>query len=359
MDFIVQLPVTKAGFDAILVVVDRLTKQVHFIPTTTSATAPDVARTFFHHIFRLHGILTTIILDCDPKFVFRFWQELLKQLGTQAAMSSAYHPQTDGQTERANRTLEDMLKAFVNYRQDNWDDCLPAAEFAYNNSVQASTGFSPFYLDCGQHPITPGTLVAHKAIDTKVPSTEEFLTHWCATLEMAKESLQAAQDRQAATANQHRRHQEYKVDDQVLLSTAYITAPADKQRPARKLQPKYIGPFPITTVVSPTAYRLALPYTLRIHPVFHVSLLKPYHPTPEHLDRRQPPPPPLPTPTAATPEYEVESILDKRTFRRQKQYLVLWKGYPQHDATWEPMNNLDNAKEAIEIFEAGHTPSLQ
>ena len=167
----------KADYDTILVVVDRLIKRVHFIPTTTSASAPDIAKIFFDNIFRLHGLPTTIVSDRDPKFVSKFWRELLKQLGTQAAMSTAHHPQTDGQTERANRTLEDMLRAFVNYRQDNWDDCLPAAEFAYNNSVQASTGFSPYYLDCGQHPTTPGTLIAQQAIISKVPSIEDFLLY--------------------------------------------------------------------------------------------------------------------------------------------------------------------------------------
>jgi len=318
MDFIVQLPMTKAGYDAILVIVNRLTKRVHFIPTTISASAPDTAKIFFNNIFRLHGLPTTIISDRDPKFVSKFWRELLKQLGTQAAMSIAHHPQTDGQTERANRTLEDMLRAFVNYKQDNWDDCLPAAEFAYNNSVQASTGFSPFYLDCGQHPTTPGTLIAQQAIISKVPSTEDFLLHWRASLEMAKEALQAAQERQAASANQHRRHQEFKIGDQVLLSTAYLTAPVDKQRPLRKLQPKYIRPFPIISIISPTAYKFALPHTFQVHPVFHISLLKPHNSTPTHLaTRTQPPPPPLPVPTSPTPEYEVECILDKRTFYQQ------------------------------------------
>ena len=116
MDFIVQLPKTKKSFDAILVVVDRLTKRVHFIPTYTTATAPDIAKTFFENIFRLHGLPKTIVSDRDPKFVSKFWKMLFKQLGVHLALSTAYHPQTDGQTERANRTLEDMLRTFVNYR---------------------------------------------------------------------------------------------------------------------------------------------------------------------------------------------------------------------------------------------------
>ena len=155
MDFIVQLPKTKKNFDAIFVVVDRLTKRVHLIPTHTTATAPDTARIFFDNIFRLHGLPKIIISDRDSKFISKFWRSLFKTLGVHLALSTAYHPQTDGQTERANRTLEDMLRTFVNYRQDNWDDCLTTAEFAYKNSVQASSSYSPFYIDCGQYPITP------------------------------------------------------------------------------------------------------------------------------------------------------------------------------------------------------------
>ena len=109
LDFVVRLPLTKEGHDAILVVVDRLTKHVHFIPTHTSVTAPEVAKLFLAHVFKLHGMPCIIVSDRDAKFTSRFWKALLETLGTRAAMSTAFHPQTDGQTERANRTMEDML----------------------------------------------------------------------------------------------------------------------------------------------------------------------------------------------------------------------------------------------------------
>ena len=192
MDFVVQLPKTMKGFDAILVVVDRLTKWVHLIFTHTTDTAPETAKTFLDHIFRLHGLPRVIVSDRDPKFVSKFWRTLFKQLGMHLALFTAYHPQTDGQTESANRTLEDMLRTFVNYKQDNWDDCLPAAEFAYNNSQQASTGYTPFYLDCGQHPITPSTLLNPEALQTNVAATEDFIQHLQTTISMAKKSLIAA-----------------------------------------------------------------------------------------------------------------------------------------------------------------------
>ena len=138
-----------------MVFVDRLSKRAHFIPSTTEATAPDIARIFFDNIFKYHGLPKALISDRDPKFTSQFWQALFKLLGTKLSMSTAYHPQTDGQTERMNRTLEEMLRAYTTYHQNKWDEHLSAAEFAYNNSKQASTEMTPFELDIGQHPVTP------------------------------------------------------------------------------------------------------------------------------------------------------------------------------------------------------------
>src|SRR4051812_45603416 len=146
MDFIMQLPKTKAGFDAIVVFVDTFTKMVHLVPTKTMATAPDTARIFFDHVFKLHGLPKSIVSDQDAKFTSCFWQTVFQTMGTKLAMSTAFHPQTDGQTERANRTLEDMLCAFTSYCQDDWDLQLSAAEFACNNALNASTGMSPFRM---------------------------------------------------------------------------------------------------------------------------------------------------------------------------------------------------------------------
>ncbi len=136
MDLITQLPRTTSGHDAIVVFVDKYSKMVHYAPTTTTVTAPQLAKLFFQHVVRHHGVPTAIVSDRDPRFTSNFWRALWQQLGTRLAMSTAYHPQTDGQTERANRTLEDMLRAYVNYRSDEWDEHLIAAEIAYNNSKQ-------------------------------------------------------------------------------------------------------------------------------------------------------------------------------------------------------------------------------
>src|SRR5947209_2006041 len=155
MDFITHLPVTKNGNDSIVVLVDRLSKRAHFRAIHCTAMTPEIAKLFFKMIFVNHGLPAMIISDRDAKFTSRFWKALFSLTGTKLAMSTAYHPQTDGQTERLNRTLEEMLRAYVGYKQDNWDDYLPMAEFAYNNAKQTSTGLTPFELDCGQTPNTP------------------------------------------------------------------------------------------------------------------------------------------------------------------------------------------------------------
>src|SRR5262249_31229798 len=134
MDFITQLPLTKTGHDAIVVFVDLFSKMVHFAPLTTNANAPTAATIFFDTVFRLHGLPHFIVSERDARFTTQFWKALFKQLGTKLAMSTTFHPQTDAQTERTNRTLEDMLRAYTNYRQDDWDQHLTAAEFACNSA---------------------------------------------------------------------------------------------------------------------------------------------------------------------------------------------------------------------------------
>ena len=175
MDLITQLPRTRTGHDAIVVFVDKLSKMVHYAPTTSNVTAPQLASIMFETVVRHHGVPASIVSDRDTRFTSVFWRALWQQLGTRLAMSTAYHPQTDGQTERANRTLEDMLRAYVSYRQTDWDKHLIAAEIAYNNSVQASTGFSPFFLNSGQHPHLPLS-AAVRPTDVSNPPASELLT---------------------------------------------------------------------------------------------------------------------------------------------------------------------------------------
>ncbi|GJP46783.1 hypothetical protein CLOM_g6026 [Closterium sp. NIES-68] len=155
LDFITGLPPTSSGHDAILVVIDKFSKMGHFIPTHTTARTEETAQLFVRHIISQHGIPTTLISDRDPKFTSKFWKELMSLLGTKLAMSSAYHPQTDGQTERLNQIVEQLLRAACKDDISKWDLHLPVLEFAYNNATHAATGQTPFFLCYRRHPLTP------------------------------------------------------------------------------------------------------------------------------------------------------------------------------------------------------------
>ena len=351
MDLITQLPVTQHGNDAIIVFVDKLSKMVHYAACKTAISAPEVARLFFQHVVRLHGVPNSIVSDRDPRFMSHFWQALWTELGTKLKISTSYHPQTDGQTERSNRTLEDMLRAYVNYAQDNWDEKLIAVEFAVNNSTQESTGFTPFYLNTGQHPHFPLSMLTEKSDNETAQSLLRDLRD---NLTAAKENLATAREKQARFANQSRRDFEFHVGDQVMLSTENMNV-GDR---ARKLCAKYAGPHKIIEHPSRNTYRLELPPELsQLHPVFHSSLLKPFHDDIDRFVNR----PRINRPPAITvgeeKKYEVEDILKYRERRGVGYYLVKWRGWPDSESTWRPTSEVD-APYLVERF-LRNNPSVQ
>jgi hypothetical protein len=254
------------NYDCVFVVVDRLSKQAHFIPLTRTASATTVASLFFREIFRHHGLPESIITDRDPRFVSAFWQTLFAHLGTQLNLSTAYHPQSDGQTERVNRSLGTFLRAYVAGRERTWDTYLTAAEVAYNNAPHASTGESPFFLTYGTHPTLPSTLPAR-------PHPAPYVQQLTDAISSAQEHLRRAQSTQTRSADRHRRDLAFTPGDHVLLSTRNLRI---RGRSYSKLGPLYIGPFVVAARVGNVAYRLTLPPHLGVHPVFHISLLKPY-----------------------------------------------------------------------------------
>ena len=335
MDLITGLPITRIGqHDAIVVFVDKLSKMVHYVPCTTTVDAPSLAKIFFREVVRLHGVPNVIISDRDPRFTSHFWTALWKELGTKLNMSTAYHPQTDGQTENANRTLENTLRSYVSYHQDDWDERLTAAEIAVNNSNHSSTGFTPYYLNSGQHPRLPLTNIA----DTSNVPAVQFMLHGLSDdLVRAEQRLLAAQQVQSLHANKKRRHVVFKKGDQVWLSTAHLNL--DDR--ARKLTPKYTGPFVIEEVKSPVTYKLTLPPSLsRIHNVFHSSQLKPYYVDDgQYIGRPRISRPP-PVIIDGEEQWEVERILNHRTRRVGRstvvEYLIKWLGYPDSDNSWVP-----------------------
>jgi transposase InsO family protein len=322
MDFITCLPPTARGFDAIFVVVDRLSKRCHFVPTTSTVTAEGTAALFFDHIFRHHGLPRSIVSDRDPRFLSTFWRSLFSHTGTQLHYSSTHHPQTDGQTERLNRTLEEMLRAYVGDCGDDWDSWLTPAEFAYNNSPQSSTGVSPFELDTGQRPLTPATLPVGNA------TLRDFET----LRQHAILCLRRAQNHQKTQADKRRRDVYFAEGDYVLLSTKHLSA-AFTHLPPSKLSPLYTGPFRVLERIGATAYRLELPPASRVHDVFHSSLLRLYK-------SARPYTPPAPFDLHGRPAWLPERILNFRIRQGRPQFLVAWEGYCLADATWEPLEHL-------------------
>jgi hypothetical protein len=347
MDFIVQLPQTPRGFDAITVFVDKLSKQVHFVPSKTKDTASDVARIFFDNVFRLHGMPTTIVSDRDSKFTSRFWKELHRLMDVKLAMSTAFHPQTDGQTEKANQTLESILRAFVDHRQTNWDLLLSSAEFAYNNSTNASTGFSPFFFNAGFHPRVPASLL--RPASCPVPSVSAFVESQSAALSLVQDALSKAQTRQAMNADRHRRDHDFSIGDQVLLNAEDIVVAVDRNRRSKKLLPRFIGPYTIVEQRSPVSFRVELPPTMKIHDVFHVDRFRHYLPSPEALGPRAPARPP-PDIIDDEEEWEVEAILDDAQRNNRREYLIKWKDWGREDTSWEPESNLERCQDLLQQY---------
>ncbi|KAJ9504628.1 hypothetical protein QJQ45_013599, partial [Haematococcus lacustris] len=336
MDLITKLPPGEHGFDAIAVFVDRLSKMVHFVPCRESMNAESFARLFIDNVFKHHGVPREIISDRGSHFTNHFWASIMTILGVKECKSSAYHPQSDGQTERYNRTLEEMLRHYISPAQSDWPFFLSLAEFAVNNSWQESIQSTPFLVNTGQSPLTPALLELPGEV--YCPTARRLSEWWQSNVKQARHFMELAQRRQAYMANKGRQEVEYHTGQLVLLSTKNLRMKPGK---AKKLLPRFIGPFKVLEHVGPVAVRLDLPQAMaRMHPVFHVSLLRPYTSEHPHL------PPPVEWLDEA-PLYEVEKLLAHRGVRAGKArgYLVKWQGYDDSYNTWEPRNNLVNCLE--------------
>jgi hypothetical protein len=307
-----------------------------FAPCTTQITSQKSALLFFERVVsRGFGFPQTIISDRDPRFASAFWQTLFWHYGTSINMSTAFHPQSDGQTERTNRTLEQMLRMWTDPWQSDWDTYLSSAEFAYNNARHDSTGFSPFYLVYGQHPEVPACLVTRQARTDDVPNVKAFIDRLEDARMQARLNLQKAQQRQKAHADQGRREVQFKEGDKVLLETANLKLHSDR---ARKLLPKRIGPYRVLARVAPNAYRIQLPPNMKMHDVFHVSQLMPY--TGQAVPQLAPPQ--FAADTSPVPvrilKHRDRSVGRSRTVH--KEYLVQWEGGGIDLATWTKSDEL-------------------
>ena len=316
----------------------------HFIPTHTNASAPQIANLFISHIFRYHGLPKSIISNRDKKIISKFWTSLFRSLGPSLQFSTAYHPKIDGETERTNKFLISAIRAFINPHHTNWDSLLPSIEFAYNNSSQRSTHETPFFLNYGQHPISPAIFTSPAITN---PASADFLQTLSSSLQTAKENLQKVQQQQSCIANMHRRLQTFNLGDQVLLLPRISQLQA--QQPSRNFILVSLDHFLSLRFVNNVSYRLQLPATMQIHTNFHVSILKPYR-DPSLVHHSCLPTPPDPLVIHGEKEYFVEAILDTRLQHNQRQHLVKWLHYPSYNNTWELEGSLSHCKEKIVEF---------
>ena len=343
LDFVTALPKTEGGYDTCCVMVDRLTKMVHLVPTRGLPDSPTTARIFFDNVVRLHGVPRTVISDRGPQFTSKFWDSLCTLIGMRSNLSTAYHPQTDGQTERINRVLGDMLRNYTVGSANTWDSYLTAAEFAINNAVNRSTGFTPFFLNYGYHLATP----VWRELNVSAPAAREYAKSYVQRMAEARACLEAAQARAADYYDRNKKDVTYAPGDLVLLNTKNLRARA---KGPRKLLPRWIGPFTVVRMVGGAAVQLSLPASLKnIHHTFHVSMVRKYAGTAG--GRVRPDAGDGPGPVAwidDEPLWTVGRILD---FRRRaveigkgrrrlvREYLVKWKGYSSKHNSWEPEAN--------------------
>lgn len=270
MDFLGPFPECD-GFDYLWLVICRLTSMVHLIPLKTTTKAKELAWLYVKEIVRLHGLASSAVSDRDSKFTSKLWREIQRILGTRLLMSTAFHPQTDGASERAIQTVSQILRSMVHADQKNWAKKLPMVELALNSSISNTTGFAPFELN---YPVMPRIMPSFE--DTHFKGVKDFVENTKFNLSMAHDAIIESRVTQTHHANKHRRHGDtFKVGEKVYLSTANLNMPKGR---ARKLMPKYIGPFVITNAnVEKSTYTLDLSKELkdrRIHPTFHISLLR-------------------------------------------------------------------------------------
>ena len=353
VDFVTGLPRSrKTNNDSFVVFTDKLSKMIHIAPMKTTHTAIEFAHIMFATVVKYHGHPEVIISDRDTRFTSKFWCELMRLTGTKLIKSSAYHPMTDGQSERSNQTVESLLKSLVNNECNDWESKLDLVEYTVNNSINASTKMTPFYINYHQHPSNPYDYNHHSELEqSSVPAAHQTYNDILNNINKIKTNLLKAQQNQQKYANQKRREVKLNVGDMVMLSVKNIS----NKIGVDKLRGKYpYGPFKIIEVINDVNYKLDLPSTFKIHNNIHIDRLKLVN---KHDDNAfptrqqyQPPPPPIVREDEQL-LYEVEKIIDvKYKNNKPYKYLVKWRGYSDIENSWEPIENLFESMDAINEF---------
>jgi hypothetical protein len=270
MDFINGLPKSE-GKDVIMVVVDHFSKYAHFMSLSHPYSAPTVAKIFMDNVYKLHGLPASVVNDRDPVFLSKFWKELFTIQGVNLLYSSAYHPQTDGQTKIVNKCVENYLRCMTRTNPNQWARCLSLAEWWYNTNFHSSTQLTPYEILYG---FPPPIHALYFPRDSTVESIDDILTRCEEILKQVKKNLQAAQNRMTQIANNRRSERSFSIGDYVYLKLQHYRQKSVVHRPSQKLSAKFFGLYLVINKIGNVAYKLELPPSSTIHPVFHVSQLK-------------------------------------------------------------------------------------
>ena len=340
MDFITDLPPVD-GFDSILVVVDQgLTKGVILLPCTKTITAEETATLLLENLYKRFGLPDKMISDRGPQFAARSFRELLKLLGITSSLTTAYHPQSDGATERTNQEIEAYLSIYCASHPEEWTTALHTLEFTHNSRRHADRSMTPFELMFGETPLAIPLSFEH----TKFPAIEERMKT------LTKNRLEALAAHELARNRIADRRKSnfvpFKKGQKVWLDSRNLKTIYHK-----KMTPKREGPFEITDVLGPVTYRLKLPTSWRIHNVFHATLLRPYKENEIYGENYPEPPPDL---EDGEENYEVETILNHRRRGRGYHYYVKWKGYPITEASWEPESSFNEDGDMLLLYKQRH-----
>ena len=329
MDFVEGFP-RVGGKSVVLTVVDRLSKMVHFVPLGHPYTALTVAQAFFDNIVKLHGFPSSIVSDRDPVFTSTLWSELFTLAGVKLRLSSAFRPQTDGQSEVANRVLGVYLRCLAGDRPRSWLRWLPWAEYCFNTSYQSALRTTPFQVVYGRE---PPTLASYQPGLARVVAVDKQLQHRDVFLAEIKERLLQAQDYMKTSHDRLHREVAFAVGDWVWLRLHHRTAVGITDGSKGKLAPRFYGPFQVIEKIGSVAYRLRLPPKSRIHDVFHVVFLK------KHTGDLPAAPVALPPIAHGRALPVLAKVLRATPAHNSWNLLVQWEGRSPAEATWEPLTD--------------------